>query len=154
MDSGGAPARTDAGPRSITAQAEGDTTMPTAVHPVPGRWYQHLGKGQEFQVIDVDEPVAMVATQHFDGDLEAICLDDWYELELEAIEAPEDCTGPMDGIELDDLGYTDTAMDPADWNAPLEEIKATAAAAESEAEPDDLTGLHQDRDIELAPYHE
>jgi hypothetical protein len=129
-------------------------TMPTAVHPVAGRWYQHLGKGQEFQVIDVDEPAAMVATQHFDGDLEAISLDDWYELELEVIEAPEDCTGPMDDIELDDLGYSDTAMDPDDWSAPLEELRTPASADGAEPEPGEKTELLQDQDVELVPYRE
>lgn len=127
--------------------------MPTAIHPVAGRWYQHLGKGQEFQVIDVDESSAMVATQHFDGDLEAISLDDWYELELEAIEAPEDCTGPMDEIDPDDLGYSDTAMDAADWGAPLEELKADADDAVA-PEADDAAEPAAEAGVELVPYRE
>jgi hypothetical protein len=130
-------------------------SVPTAVHPVPGCWYQHLDKGQEFQVIDVDETAAMVATQHFDGDLEAISLDDWYELDIEAIEAPEDCTGPMDDIEPDDLGYSDTAMDAADWSAPLEELKSDAdGAGAAEPEADDAAESAQEAGIELVPYRE
>lgn len=129
--------------------------MPTAVHPVAGCWYQHLVKGQEFQVIDVDESGAIVSMQHFDGDLEAIGLDDWYELELEAIEAPEDCTGPMDDIGPDDLGYSDTAMEPADWDAPLEELKTgTDGAGASEPDADDAAESAPEAGVELVPYRE
>jgi hypothetical protein len=60
--------------------------MPTAVHPVAGRWYQHLGKRQEFQVIDIDESGPCSQRSTSTGDIEAIGLENWYELELEAIE--------------------------------------------------------------------
>ncbi|MFO1422854.1 MAG: DUF6763 family protein [Candidatus Competibacteraceae bacterium] len=32
-------------------------------------------------------------------------LDTWYELAIDAIEAPEDWSGPFDEMETDDLGY-------------------------------------------------
>ena len=40
---------------------------------------------------------------------------------LEPIETPEDWTGPMDDIERDDLGYTETDMSAEDWAEPLGE---------------------------------
>jgi hypothetical protein len=63
--------------------------------------------------------------QHFDGDLEEIDRDTWYQLDLEPIEEPENWSGPIDIGEIDDLGteITDTTGD--DWNAPLQELRAT-----------------------------
>jgi hypothetical protein len=48
-------------------------------------------------------------------------LDDWRELELELIEPPEDWTGPVDDVERDDLGYSETDMSADDWREPLQE---------------------------------
>lgn len=95
--------------------------MPILDKPVPSQWYRHLDKGREFQVTAIDERAGTVEIQQFDGDLEEIELEDWYQLEIEPIETPEDWTGPMDDVERDDLGYTDTAMSPEDWERPLRE---------------------------------
>jgi hypothetical protein len=32
--------------------------------------------------------------------------------------APEDATGPLDDVEVEDLGYSETGMTAADWPAP------------------------------------
>lgn len=127
--------------------------MPTESDPIAGNWYQHRDKGQIFHVIDVDETGAMITTQHFDGDIEGITLDEWYEMELEPIEAPEDWTGPMDDITQDDLGYTDTAMGPADWAVLLEEI-TMVVTDEPESESEDSTEAQQEPGVELIPYRE
>jgi hypothetical protein len=101
--------------------------------PVIAQWYRHLDKGQEFQVTAFDEDDATVELQNFDGDIEEVDLEDWYRLEVEAIETPEDWTGPMDDIERDDLGYTNTEMTADDWNQPLHsEVEAVASEEESE----------------------
>ncbi len=42
------------------------------------------------------------------------------ELPLVLAEPPEDWTGPLDNVERDDLGYTETDMAGADWAQPLE----------------------------------
>lgn len=103
--------------------------------PVVSQWYRHLDKGQEFQVTAIDEDDGTVELQHFDGDVEEVDLEDWYRLEVEPIEPPEDWTGPMDDIERDDLGYTETDMTAEDWNRPLrEEIEAVASEEEGESE--------------------
>ncbi|UCH53732.1 MAG: hypothetical protein JSW09_02750 [Pseudomonadota bacterium] len=94
------------------------------------QWYRHLDKGQEFHVTAVDEEAATVELQHFDGDLEEVDLDDWYRMDVEPIEAPEDWTGPLDDIERDDLGYTETEMTAEDWNRPLrEDVEPSATEA-------------------------
>ena len=90
--------------------------------PIVGNWYQHLDKGQKFEVVAVDEDEGVVEIQHFDGDVEELDLDTWYELAIEGSEPPEDWTGPVDDIEEDDLGYTETEMGPDDWKSSMEEV--------------------------------
>lgn len=94
--------------------------MPTDAEPIIGSWYQHSGKGQKFEVVAVDEDSGVVQIQHFDGDVEEIDLDNWFEMDIESIEAPEDWTAPMDAIVRDDLGVTETDMQGEDWERPLE----------------------------------
>ncbi len=108
--------------------------MDTEADPIVGHWYQHLDKGQKFQVVAVDEEEGIVEIQHFDGNLEEVDRDTWYNLDVEPIEEPEDWTGPMDGIERDDLGYIETDMAPDDWAQPLQELKRTQEAPEREPE--------------------
>lgn len=106
--------------------------MPIQNPPVVAQWYKHLDKGQPFQVVSIDEDEETVEIQHFDGDLEEVDLDSWYELEVETIEPPEDWTGPIDDIEHDDLGYTETDMTEEDWARPLEEGGAGREESEEE----------------------
>jgi hypothetical protein len=63
----------------------------------------------------------VVDIQHYDGDIEALELHDWYEMELEHIEPPEDWAGSMDDFESDDTGYSETDMSDDDWNEGLNE---------------------------------
>lgn len=95
--------------------------MNTDINPVLGGWYRHLDKGYEFQVVAYDETDGIVEIQHYDGDVEALELAEWYALELEQIEPPEDWAGAMDDFESDDAGYSDTEMSDADWNEGLGE---------------------------------
>lgn len=98
--------------------------MATEADPIVGTWYKHLDKGYEFRVVSVDEDEGVVEIQHFDGDVEALDMDSWYETNVEPIEPPEDWTGPMDDIERDDLGYTETDMEKEDWTESLDELSA------------------------------
>lgn len=115
--------------------------MPTEADPIVGNWYTHLDKGQRFFVTAVDEKAGTVEIQHFDGDLEEFTLDNWYALEVEPAEEPENWGGPLDIVEFDDFGteITDTSQD--DWHE-----------AENEFGP----GTRQDREAELeeAPEEE
>lgn len=95
--------------------------MPIQDLPIVSQWYRHFDKGQRFQVTAFDEDAGTVAIQNFDGDVEEIDIDEWYLLEVEPIEPPEDWTGPVDVVERDDLGYSDTGMSGEDWSEPLEE---------------------------------
>jgi hypothetical protein len=95
--------------------------MPTTLKPVVSQWYRHRDKGQQFYVTALDEVEGTVETQHFDGDLEEMDFDDWHQLSIETIEPPEDWTGPVDDVERDDLGYSETDMTSEDWAEPLAE---------------------------------
>lgn len=95
--------------------------MSSDYEPIVNRWFRHLDKGYEFQVVAVNEAERTVEIQHFDGDVEEMDLDAWKEMEIEPIEAPEDWTGTVDDVERDDLGYTETDMTGRDWSERLEE---------------------------------
>lgn len=82
--------------------------MPTDVDPIVGNWYRDLERDERFEVVAVDEDEGVVEVQYFEGEVEELDVDTWYEMDLEVIEAPEDWTGPMDGITQDDLGYAGT----------------------------------------------
>ena len=111
--------------------------MLTEVDPIVGNWYQHLDKGQSFEVVAVDEDSATVDIQHFDGDLEELSFESWYQLDIELSEPPEDWTGAMDNVVRDDLGYTETEMQREDWSEPLEEVKSVRRSAEEPVEEQD-----------------
>ena len=96
--------------------------MPNELDPRVEQWYSHLDKGQRFVVTAVDEENDTVEVQHFDGDLEEYTLDDWYQLDLELCEEPENWSGAMDISERDDLGTEITDTSGADWSEALEEF--------------------------------
>ena len=73
--------------------------------PMEGNWYHHLGKRQDFMVVDVNEGDGTVDIQYFDGDIEELEMEEWEEMDLEEIAPPEDWTGPLDKLERDDRGY-------------------------------------------------
>ncbi len=96
--------------------------MQHELDPIVDQWYMHRDKGQRFVVTAVDENENTVEIQHFDGDIEEFSLDDWYDLDIELSEEPENWSGALDIAETDDLGteVTDTTED--DWMEPMEEI--------------------------------
>jgi hypothetical protein len=75
------------------------------VDPIIGSWYRNQETGNDFEVVALDEDAQTVEIQYFDGEVEELDLDAWYELSIDPIEAPEDWSGPFDEMEADDLGY-------------------------------------------------
>lgn len=75
------------------------------VDPIIGNWYRNQETGNDFEVVALDEDAQTIEIQYFDGEVEELDFDAWYELAIEAIEAPEDWSGPFDELEVDDLGY-------------------------------------------------
>lgn len=118
--------------------------MNTIVGPARiGQWYTRLDKGESFQVIGYDEGSRTIEIQTFDGDLDEIDREGWSALPLAFAEPPEDWTGPVDDVERDDLGYTETDMTSEDWAEPLETVHSVEekepsqdATAEDERDPE------------------
>lgn len=88
-----------------------------------GQWYTRWDKGETFQVTGYDEGSRSIEIQTFDGDLDEIDLETWTALPLAFVEPPEDWTGPVDDVERDDLGYTETDMTEDDWAEPLQTLR-------------------------------
>lgn len=96
--------------------------MSNEIDPIVGNWYQHLDKGQRFVVVAYDEEEGLIETQHFDGDIEEISLEEWYQLDIDTAEEPENWAGAMDIGTKDDYGTEVTDTNISDWSAPLEDI--------------------------------
>jgi uncharacterized protein DUF6763 len=90
--------------------------MRDELEPVTGNWYTHRDKGHTFQVVNVDEDRDLIEIQYFDGDLEELDSDEWYDMDLEVAEPPEDERGPLDDDE--------TTADGRDDNEPSERVVA------------------------------
>jgi hypothetical protein len=96
-----------------------------------GQWYVRSDKGESFQVTGLDEESGTIEIQTFDGDLDEVDADNWRALPLELAEPPEDWTGPVDDVEVDDLGYSQTEMRREDWEAPLQPLAVACPAQEA-----------------------
>lgn len=79
--------------------------------PIEGNWYMDLDTGQKFEVLVVDDEAGIIEIQYFDGSVDQIDLDAWQEMNLEAIEEPEDWTGPMDDVEPEDIEYSEMGLE-------------------------------------------
>lgn len=110
--------------------------MVADVDPIVGNWYELPDKGQRFEVVEIDEDKGIIEIQYFDGDLDEIELDEWYDLNIEPIEAPEDWTGPIDNVEQDDLGYSETGMEE-EWSRSARRARRRPVTEEQAEEEDE-----------------
>lgn len=72
------------------------------VAPFIGSWYKNA-TGAIFEVVAIDEDDRTVEIQHFDGAVEELDMDVWWEIPMEMVEPPEDWSGSMD-MEREDYG--------------------------------------------------
>lgn len=119
-------------------------TMAIEIDPIVGNWYENLEKGLKFEVVAVDEDEGLVEVQYFDGDIEEIDLETWYDLEIEPAEAPEDWTGPMDNLDADDMDYTEADMDVENWEVSQQEARPKGEAWETQEPERNLNDLNSD----------
>ena len=89
-------------------------------YPDIGHWYQDGLRTAMFEVVAVDKDGG-VEVQHFDGEIEELDLDSWYELELVEIPPPEDWSGPYE-MSKEDLDLFDEPM-RYDFSNPLNDIE-------------------------------
>lgn len=112
--------------------------MPTEADPIIGTWYEHTDKGQKFEVVSLDEDNGVIGIQYFDGDLDEIDLDTWYEMDIVTSEAPEDWTGPVDEVPKDELGTASPLQAGEDWSeAGRENQRSRRVALSDEVEDED-----------------
>jgi hypothetical protein len=111
--------------------------MASDLEPIIGNWYRYAGKGELFRVVAVDEQRNLLEIQHFDGDVEELERSGWADLDVEAAEPPEDWTGPVDDVETDDLGYSETDMRGSDWRESLENIRPSGEEWEDKLPEDE-----------------
>lgn len=78
------------------------------VDPIVGNWYCNRDNDSEFEVVAVDEDAQTVEIQYFDGEVDELDLDAWYDLPIESIAPPDDWSGAFDSIEDAELGYEDS----------------------------------------------
>ena len=104
----------------------------------------HADKGELFQVVGRDDKSRSIEIQYFDGDVDEIDGETWAALPIEPTEPPEDMTAPMDDIETDDLGYSETDMAGPMWQVPLPPLRTQEGSWEY-AEPEDERGALGDR---------
>src|SRR5579883_2549052 len=105
--------------------------------PQIGQWYVRNDNGAMFQITGIDETAGSIEIQYFDGDIDEIEAQDWPQMMLEPTEAPEDCSGALDDVEREDLGYSETAIAPHERPAAFESLRSTTESVEDAAEPDE-----------------
>jgi len=83
--------------------------------PVKGQWYEDLEENEIFKVLSVDPDEEIVEIQYENGDIEAIDLDTWHELDLEQADEPEGWASEDDD-DWDDDEDEDEDEDEDDWD--------------------------------------
>lgn len=86
-----------------------------------GDWYQNI-TGDNFEIVALDEDEATMEIQYYDGAIEEIDFDTWNDMEIVAIEPPEDWSGSLD-IEREDYGVDLELTTPNDHINPIDELE-------------------------------
>lgn len=97
--------------------------MTSAPDPIVGEWYHVPEKAQRFQVVAIDHHTDAIEIQYFDGAIDELEITAWYALGAEHVAEPEDWTGPIDNIEVDNLMPVAMEMRREDWAAPYDELR-------------------------------
>jgi hypothetical protein len=100
-----------------------------------GQWYCHLDKGEMFQVTALDPESKTIEIQTFGGDLDEVDEDSWSTLPLGLAEPPEDWSGPMDAVNVEEIGDSQAEMTAKDWAEPRRRLSAVAEAWENSNDP-------------------
>ena len=92
-------------------------------YPVIGSWYRR-SNGSLFEVVAVDEDDATIELQFFDGTIDEVDFENWGQLLLEKVGAPEDWSGSVD-MDPEDFIDTDGKEIPSGFHDPLEFLDKT-----------------------------
>lgn len=94
--------------------------MATAYEPRIGDWYRTI-TGENFEIVALDADDETLEIQYFDGTIEELDLDTWYELNIEVSEPPEDWSGSLD-IAHEDYGVDLEKSGGDVWANPLDSL--------------------------------
>jgi len=108
--------------KSAWADEVKERNMTKHMPPREHDWYRDEA-GTLMQVTLFDQDKATVEVQLFDGAITEYDLAFWNQLELQAIDPPEDWSGPFDDLVADDMGNTEKPRHPTDWNGPADEME-------------------------------
>jgi hypothetical protein len=111
--------------------------MSNRLRPLVGHWYNHLDKGDLFQVVALDAQSGTIEIQEFDGALDELDAEEWLQMDIEPAAAPEDWTGPVDELEPDDRGFSDMSSEEP-FGEQLEAVTTWEEAFQEEEEQEDI----------------
>ena len=94
--------------------------MATEYEPRIGDWYRTV-VGENFEIVALDPDDDTLEIQYFDGTIAELDLDTWYEMNIDAIEPPEDWSGSMD-IVREDYGVDLERSNSDSWANPLDSL--------------------------------
>jgi hypothetical protein len=83
-----------------------------------GNWYKSTEIQDVFEIVAIDEEDDCIEIQYFSGEIAELDLDSWNNLNLTAIDPPEDWTGAYE-MNKEDLEEYDEVIRPEDWDGPL-----------------------------------
>ena len=86
--------------------------------PVIGKWFRRPD-GVLFEVVAVDEDDGTIETQHFDGTIGEVDVENWSRMLLVEVSAPEDWSGSVDMDPEDYAGQKENDM-PSGFHDPLD----------------------------------
>ncbi len=112
--------------------------MSNRLTPIIGHWYNHLDKGNLFQVVAIDRDSETIEIQEFDGGLDEFDFEEWRQMEIEEAAPPEDWTGPVDELEADDLGYSDIQPEESRSDSIENLVSAWEQSAEEDEEVEEM----------------
>jgi hypothetical protein len=92
--------------------------------PTIGAWYwDKENKDQVFEIVAIDPIEELLEIQYFNGEVEEIDFDAWYESHPISIAPPKDWSGPFE-VEKDVYTELDDKAQHLDtWNDPLNQIE-------------------------------
>jgi hypothetical protein len=64
--------------------------MSDQLEPVVGKWYRDAELDEQFRVLAIDEEREVVEIRYLDGEADEIELEAWSDLDLEAVEPPDE----------------------------------------------------------------
>jgi len=87
------------------------------LYPIIGQWFSRPN-GTLFEVVAIDDDDRTVEIQQFDGTIDEVDIDNWSDLMLTEVSAPEDWSGSVDMDPEDFVGKNNSEI-PSGYHDPL-----------------------------------